>query len=108
MEFRGLEPLKVKPGTVTASAARHIVTPRGGGNCPPVFPIREQIKAGAFPVRLKPDDWTSGEITWLLDVIAPSQKLATDVLLNFRKVLKTGSDVRIHPVVATAGTTRSF
>jgi cytolysin-activating lysine-acyltransferase len=62
--------------------------------------IREQIKAGAFPVRLKPDDWTSGEITWLLDVIAPSQKMASDVLLNFRKVVKSGSDVRIHPVVA--------
>jgi cytolysin-activating lysine-acyltransferase len=61
--------------------------------------IREQIKAGSFPVRLKPDDWTSGEITWLLDVIAPSQKMASDVLLNFRKVLKSGADVRIHPVV---------
>lgn len=62
--------------------------------------IREQIKTGAFPVRLKAADWNSGNIVWLLDVIAPSQKLATNVLLNFRKVLKDQSDVRIHPVVA--------
>lgn len=62
--------------------------------------IREQIKTGAFPVKMKPEDWTSGDITWLLDVIAPSQKLATQVLLNFRKVIKDGADVRIHPVVA--------
>lgn len=62
--------------------------------------IREQIKTGAFPVRLKSADWNSGNIVWLLDVIAPSQKLATNVLLNFRKVLKDQSDVRIHPVVA--------
>lgn len=62
--------------------------------------IREQIKTGSFPVRLKSADWTSGSIVWLLDVIAPSQKLATAVLINFRKVLKDQSDVRIHPVVA--------
>lgn len=62
--------------------------------------IREQIKAGAFPVRLKPDDWTSGDRVWLLDVIAPTQKMAAAVMINFRKVLKSGADVRIHPVVA--------
>lgn len=62
--------------------------------------IRDQIKSGTFPIRLKSEDWTSGEIVWLLDVMAPSQKLASDVLLNFRRVLKSGADVRIHPVVA--------
>jgi hemolysin-activating ACP:hemolysin acyltransferase len=62
--------------------------------------IREQVKTGAFPIKMKPDDWNSGDIVWLLDVIAPSQKLATQVLLNFRKVLKDQSDVRMHPVVA--------
>jgi cytolysin-activating lysine-acyltransferase len=50
--------------------------------------IREQIKAGVFPVRLKPEDWTSGKINWLLDVIAPSTKLATSVLANFKQVIK--------------------
>lgn len=60
--------------------------------------IREQIKAGVFPTRLKPEDWTSGDKAWLLDVIAPSQKLASAVLANFRQVVKEG-DVRIHPIV---------
>ena len=61
--------------------------------------IQEQIKAGSFPIRLKADDWTSGDIIWLLDVIAPSQKLSTSVLANFRQVVKEGQ-VRIHPIVA--------
>ncbi len=61
--------------------------------------IQEQIKVGVFPLRLKPEDYTSGEITWLLDVLAPSQKLATAVLANFRQVAKT-RQVRIHPLVA--------
>ena len=60
--------------------------------------IREQVRAGVFPVRLKPEDWTSGEINWLFDVIAPSQRLTTSVIANFRQVLKSG-DLRIHPLV---------
>ena len=86
--------------------------------------IKEQIKAGAFPIRLKPEEWVSGDTIWLLDVIAPSQKLATAVLANFSKVLpkqqtaagegsprssrerasertaQTNGQVRIHPIVA--------
>ena len=61
--------------------------------------IREQIKAGVFPLHLKPDDWTSGEINWLLDVIAPDAKLTIAVIANFRQVIKQG-EMRIHPVVA--------
>jgi cytolysin-activating lysine-acyltransferase len=62
--------------------------------------IREQIKGGAFPIHLKPDDWTSGDKAWLLDVIAPSQKMASSVLANFKQVVKDGAEVRIHPIVA--------
>ncbi len=67
--------------------------------------IREQVKAGAFPIRLKPEEWASGDTVWLLDVIAPSQKLATAVLANFSKVLPKNDgnksrQVRIHPIVA--------
>ena len=52
--------------------------------------LREQIKAGVFPVRLKADEWASGEINWLLDVIAPDQKAITSVIANFKQVvLKT-------------------
>ncbi len=61
--------------------------------------IREQIKGGAFPVRLKPEEGVSGDRAWLLDVIAPTQKLASAVLANFKRVVKEG-EVRIHPIVA--------
>ena len=60
--------------------------------------IREQIKAGVFPVRLAAADWTSGSNHWLLDVIAPMPALATSVLANMKQVVKDG-DLRIHPVV---------
>ena len=60
--------------------------------------IVEQIKAGVFPVRLKPEDWTSGDINWLMDVIAPTQKLTTSVIANFKQVVKEG-DMRMHPII---------
>lgn len=60
--------------------------------------IREQISAGVFPLRLKAEDWASGEHVWLLDVIAPSEKMATEVLKSFRHVAKK-EEINIHPVV---------
>lgn len=60
--------------------------------------IREQITAGVWPVRLAPEDWTSGEINWLLDVIAPDRKVTGQVLANFRQVVK-GGELRLHPLV---------
>lgn len=60
--------------------------------------IREQIKAGVFPVRLKPEEWTSGNINWLLDVIAPDKAATGRVLANFGRLVK-GSDLRLHPLV---------
>ncbi|WP_246748974.1 toxin-activating lysine-acyltransferase [Rhizobium setariae] len=60
--------------------------------------IREQISAGVFPVRLRAEDWVSGEHVWLLDVIAPSEKMATEVLKSFRRVAKK-NEINIHPVV---------
>jgi len=61
--------------------------------------IRDQIKAGAFPVRLKAEDWNSGSINWLLDVIAPDSKAIAAVIANFRQVVKEGA-LRLHPIVA--------
>jgi cytolysin-activating lysine-acyltransferase len=61
--------------------------------------IREQIKTGTFEVRLKAEDWTSGPVNWLLDVIAPDRKATGQVIANFRQVVKEG-DLRIHPIVA--------
>ena len=59
--------------------------------------IREQIKAGVFPLRLAATDWTSGETNWLLDVIAPTPALATSVLANMKQVVKDGD---LHGFVA--------
>ncbi len=60
--------------------------------------IREQVRAGVFPVRLKADDWTSGSINWLFDVIAPDARSTASVIANFRQVVKEGS-LRLHPIV---------
>jgi len=61
--------------------------------------ISEQTKAGVFPIRLKPEDWKSGEVVWLLDVIAPTRELATMVLTQFHQVAMRYS-IKIHPMVA--------
>lgn len=60
--------------------------------------IRDQIKAGAFPLKLKADDWTSGNINWLIDVIAPNQRATASVIANFRQVVKEGG-LRLHPII---------
>jgi hemolysin-activating ACP:hemolysin acyltransferase len=60
--------------------------------------IREQIKAGTFPLKLKAEDWTSGDINWLIDVIAPNQRATTSVIANFKQVVKDGS-LRLHPII---------
>lgn len=59
----------------------------------------EQVRAGVFPMRLKPEDWNSGEINWLLDVVAPNQRVATSVIANFNKVVKRGG-LRLHPLIS--------
>ncbi len=60
--------------------------------------IREQIKAGVFPVQMRRDDWTSGQKTWLLDVIAPTRKLRTALTSNLHQVFQ-GREVTVHPIV---------
>jgi cytolysin-activating lysine-acyltransferase len=60
--------------------------------------IRDQIRAGTFPVRLKPEDWTSGSINWLIDVIAPDARTTATVIANFKQVVKEGS-LRLHPLI---------
>lgn len=60
--------------------------------------IRQQIKAGTFPIRLKSQDWISGNNNWLLDVIAPDQKTTARVIANFTQVVK-GGNLKLHPIV---------
>lgn len=61
--------------------------------------ITEQVKAGDFPIRLKPEDWNSGSNNWLLDVIAPDAKAAARVIANFSQVVKEGN-LKLHPMIA--------
>ena len=60
--------------------------------------IREQIRAKSFPIRLKPEDWISGETNWLFDIVAPDQKAASAILRNLRKVID-GKALQMHPIV---------
>lgn len=61
--------------------------------------IRDQIRANTFPVRLNGEEWNSGSINWLLDVIAPDRQSTARVIANFKQVVKEGS-LRLHPLVA--------
>lgn len=61
--------------------------------------IREQIANGVFPVRLRPEDWTSGDKNWLLDVIAPDPKTVQSVIANFRQLVKDG-ELHLHPLIS--------
>ena len=56
------------------------------------------MRAGVSPVRLKPDDWTSGNNNWLLDVIAPDSKTTASVIANFGRVVKE-VNLKLHPIV---------
>ena len=61
--------------------------------------IREQIANGVFPIRLKNEEWNSGSINWLLDVVAQDPKTIASVIANFRKVAQ-GGDLRLHPLIS--------
>ena len=66
-----------------------------------------QQHAGTFPIRLQSDDWTSGDIHWLLDVVAPTLAHAAAVINWFGQVLANGRtgrsipdrELRLHPIV---------
>lgn len=68
--------------------------------------IRDQIKAGVFPVRLSAQDWSSGDIAWVLDVIAPNAELTTAVMSNMKQVAGDG-ELFVHPVVRGATNAKS-
>jgi len=61
--------------------------------------IREQIAQGTFPIRLKGEDWTSGEIAWLFDVVAPGKDRAASVIAGFRQLVE-GRQLHMHPLIA--------
>lgn len=62
--------------------------------------IRQQIKTSNFPIRLRPTDWTSGDITWLLDVLAPNRALTTKIFAEVRRTGLGGArKINAHPIV---------
>lgn len=68
--------------------------------------IVDQIRARTFPIRLQPNEWTSGDIYWLLDVVAPTPAHTAAVIGNFRQVLANARAnepaemlIRVHPIV---------
>lgn len=61
--------------------------------------IAEQIKTGVYPIRLSNEDWSSGDVLWLLDVVAPSQRLVTAVVVNFGQIAGE-RPVRVHPGIS--------
>lgn len=60
--------------------------------------LRDQIAGGTWPIRLKADDWNSGQNNWLIDVIAADRKATASVIANFRQVIKEGS-LKLHPLI---------
>ena len=57
------------------------------------------LKEPARALPAKANRFPSGEINWLLDVIAPDRATVATVIANFRKVVKEG-DLRLHPLIA--------
>ena len=60
--------------------------------------IRDQIRGGNWPLKLRAEDWNSGNNNWLIDVVAPDQKATASVIANFRQVVKEGS-LKLHPLI---------
>lgn len=62
--------------------------------------IRAQIASGLFPIRLEAEDWASGDRIWLLDLVASSKPLATNVMTNFSRAVDN-KPVSLHPMVSS-------
>jgi cytolysin-activating lysine-acyltransferase len=61
--------------------------------------IKQQIANNVFPIRLKPDEWTSGDAVWLMDVIAPTRVLATKLFREFQRLKVGDGRLQINPIV---------
>ena len=61
--------------------------------------VARQVKQGRFPIELEPNDWSSGDICWILDVIAPDVSAAAAVT---RKHVQSvpAHIVKLHPAVS--------
>ena len=60
--------------------------------------IMRFVKRGQFPVVLEPSEWVSGDIHWVLDVLAPDL-VGTNTLIDRYRQTMNGRLLRIHPHV---------
>lgn len=63
--------------------------------------IKDQIGAQVFPIRLRADEWRSGDRVWLLDVISESRDLATQLFIEFGKSPDVGGSFQTHPIISS-------
>jgi len=54
--------------------------------------------SGTFPLPLQPEEWSSGDNVWLIDVIAPTKAFASATFRAFG-VLMGERTFRIHPII---------
>jgi cytolysin-activating lysine-acyltransferase len=60
--------------------------------------IREQIQAKTFPVKLTADEWNSGEIHWVFDIIAADLRLIEFSFANIKNHLNS-TQLFAHPTL---------
>jgi hypothetical protein len=60
--------------------------------------IRAQIATRTYPVELDREDWRSGDIHWLLDVIALNEAAAHKVIAGLGDVIRA-KELHVHPRV---------
>jgi cytolysin-activating lysine-acyltransferase len=66
-----------------------------------------EAKLSLSPVRLRPDEWKSGDRCWLVDLIAPGatadNRLAAVMLNDLRRTALKGRNLRYHKVDLATG-----
>jgi len=59
-----------------------------------------EVKYSASPLRLRPDEWKSGETCWVIDLIAPGanaeNKLAGIMLTDLQRTALNGRSFKFH------------
>ncbi len=63
--------------------------------------VKEQIGAQVFPIRLRADEWQSGDRVWLLDIVAESRDIATQLFIEFGKSPEVGGPFHSHPIISS-------
>ncbi|RKF16828.1 toxin-activating lysine-acyltransferase [Roseovarius spongiae] len=62
--------------------------------------VKEQIAAQVFPIRLRADEWRSGERVWLLDVVAETREIATQLFIKFGRSPEVNGPFSSHPIIS--------